>query len=335
MRRRAFTLIEILVVIAIIGVLIGLLIPAVQKVREAANRMSCQNQLKQLALAALQHHDNFKSFPAAMNYLEPLTPTQTVRPVSLFTALLPFVEQDSLYKSFLATDPVLLRNPGMPAAQAVKVFVCPSTHGITNPQKLANGMEVGFTNYGGNAGIRNFPLELGTQDGPFPVKDETPDRTATQVSTSVAMVLDGTSNTLLFGEKRSGDGNWDSWINAPIDPPPPYTLTVFTTYLNWPGLGTFGPAQVTGCGVASLQYGVSKGYVPPPTITGEPAPKIPWSSISADMEIRFGAWGSNHTGVVNFAMMDGSVRTLKNDLPLATLQALSTIQGSELIKDLP
>ncbi len=335
MRRRGFTLIELLVVIAIIGVLIGLLVPAVQKVREAANRMSCGSQIKQIALAALVYHDANKMFPASFSYLDPLAPGQNQRPISLFTAILPYIEQEAVYKSFLATDPALLRNPGGPAAAVVKVLVCPSVYGVSNPQVMAGGFQAGSLSYGGNSGTRNFPLEKGHCDGPFPVLDEADIKITPQSPTRLAMVLDGTSNTLFFGEKRSGDGNWDSWINAPLDPPPPYPITIFQTYLVWAGIGNFGPAQVTGSSEVSLQYGVVKGYVPPPKVEGQPPEKIPYATIQADMEARFGAWGSNHSGVVQFAWMDGSVRPIRIDTGLAPLRAVSTIAGGEVMPELP
>lgn len=336
MARKAFTLIELLVVIAIIGVLIGLLLPAVQKVREAANRMSCQNQLKQLGLATTQFEGNMRVFPAAYSYLDALAPGQSMRPISLFTALLPFLEQDSLYQQFLATNPAQLRIAGGPAAQPVKMFVCPSASGIINPVGTGT-MIAGITNYGGNSGIRNFPLEQGTADGVFPVFDDTLTKTAAQTALSMANVRDGTSNTLLFGEKIGGDGNWDSWGSAMIDPPPPFALSGYASYQVWAGIGQFPPAQVTGSAWSTLNYSVPRAYIPPPPVFGapQPPPKIPWNTIQGDMEARVGAWGSSHTSVVQFGFVDGSVRSLNVNISLAALRAFATVAGGEINENVP
>ena len=336
MVRKAFTLIELLVVIAIIGVLVGLLLPAVQKVREAANRMSCQNQLKQLGLAAMQYEGNSRFFPASMTYMDPLVSGQSLRPISLFTGLLPYFEQDALFQKFLATDPAQLRVSGGPASQVLKLLICPSATGIVNP--IGSGTSIaGVTTYGGNSGICNFPLEKGSMDGPFPVFDDTPEKRAKQSPTSIAQALDGTSNTILFGEKNPGDPNWNSWEQATIDPPPPFALGSFAVYEVWAGIGQFPPAQVTGSAWSTLNYSVPRPYIPPPPVMGvpQPPPKIPWSTIQGDMEARVGAWGSSHTGVVQFAFMDGSVRSIQTATTLPVLRALSTMAGGEINATLP
>src|SRR4051794_36202958 len=131
--RRGFTLIELLVVIAIIGVLIGLLLPAVQKVREAANRLSCQNNLKQLGLALHNYHGALGTFPPARNPFSPPPPLV----YSAQARLLPYVEQDNLAKLIdFTTPPLYFAGATPPSAgtytasiTVIKLLVCPSDIG--------------------------------------------------------------------------------------------------------------------------------------------------------------------------------------------------------------
>src|SRR2546426_483208 len=172
-RRDGFTLIELLVVIAIIAVLIGLLLPAVQKIREAANRMKCSNNMKQLVLATHQAQDTYKRLPPLFNYAnrDPNRPAGWQDPPpyggrfgSIFYHLLNFVEENNLYD--IGTGLVPQGEPqfyatgggGSPGTDApfaalykVPVFVCPSDSTAGSGQLLSpNGTQWGVTNYAAN-----------------------------------------------------------------------------------------------------------------------------------------------------------------------------------------
>src|SRR5262245_18879230 len=126
-RSRGFTLIELLVVIAIIGILVALLLPAVQFAREAARRTQCANQLHQLALATHEFHDVNKKFPPGV-YQMPFAAAPKFRGVTLFVHLLPFYEQEALWQRWDMVDPLNNTVGGRNTLTAIKqpLLVCPS-----------------------------------------------------------------------------------------------------------------------------------------------------------------------------------------------------------------
>ena len=314
--RRAFTLIELLVIIAIIAVLISLLLPAVQRVREAGNRINCLNNLKQVALAAHNFHDSRGRFPPG---LVPVSQNGTplAGRTTLFVELLPFLEQDNLYKRWDFTDyrNNLAGGETATAAQVLRVFHCPSDSleypplvyqaNFVDQWSWGNGTySVGC--YGGNAGTLSFHwLDVPpSRDGVF----------FDHSRVRIADITDGASNTFLFGERSHRDPNFDS-LTLQFDPST-YSLS------SW---GAWGSAawDLTSMGDVTLSAAVPINWqVPPMSDPGD------W-----DWEWqRLCAFGSGHPGGANFAFADGSVRFLSDSTPLAQLQALSTRAGAEVVE---
>ena len=210
-RRRAMTLIEVLVVIAIIGVLIGLLLPAVQKVRSTAERIICTNSLKQIGLAVHTYHDVNGSFPPAIAETFYPKPRDKMQWVSWLARILPFVEQQAVYDNMKAAfaqqgsfpDP-FISPPHSGLGTVLNLYRCPAD-GREYKATYAGGLTVAFTAYLGVNG-----RDLRSLDGLLYWNS----------NVKFLDITDGTSNTLMVGERPpssdlvfgwwyAGAGQWD------------------------------------------------------------------------------------------------------------------------------
>jgi prepilin-type N-terminal cleavage/methylation domain-containing protein/prepilin-type processing-associated H-X9-DG protein len=320
---QAFTLIELLVVIAIIAILLGLLLPAVQKVREAAARMTCANNLKQLALALHGYHDAQERLPGAVEI-------GGSRYTSLFVEILPYIEQNALYQQWDFVTPVTNGTTGRAATQ-VKLYQCPSHPSTEQLVSLGSG-RYALTTYGGNGGTRPFPPALSPVDGVFFTTGPGSQPVPHQRGIKLDAIKDGTSNTLLLGERIIGDSNLDSflgaWAAGIITPAPDPPLQSSAAYAVWaPPPGPNAAGGLLGA-TAPINYRHGSAWSPPvspwPGVPPPPPPPIPWSELGPQWWARLGAYGSFHAQGVNVALADGSVRFLPATTSMMALTALST-----------
>ena len=312
----AVTLIELLVVIAIIAVLMGLLLPAVQKVREAANRIQCQNNLKQLALAAHSFHTTNGVFPIGVRPPVDVGGGRWANGTNLWVEMLPYFEQDALQKQWDYGDfrNNLAGETKATTAQLIPILLCPSdslpdvvVHWV--PAGLYPAWLNGFyamSSYGGNGGRRSATASVETtgpvtQDGIF----------FNGSRVRIAHVTDGTSNTFLFGERYHRDPEHERVVLAFVGVRP-IAMTGF-----WGVASPHGPNAD-----GQLSTPVPINYqVSPLTPAGDP-----WAAAN-----RICAYGSGHPGGANFAFADGSVRFLSDSTPLSTLRALSKRADGEVV----
>ena len=304
--RRGFTLIELLVVIAIIAILIGLLLPAVQKVREAAARMSCSNNLKQLGIAVHSYNDAngrmpFNGDPVANSGCCWNT---GARQYSFLARMLPYIEQDNLFKAGgLGNSPEAV----MGSAQAIalggtflKTFKCPSDTTPDTRTNVANhpgGRVVASTSYkgvsGGNWAWGSFQFNAGgsfgtngldTGNGLFYRSDFRRPLTLGQITGG-----DGLSNTLMIGEDIGAMNIHNAWY-----------------YAN----GANGTCSIP------LNNAMT---------AGQPGFNNPgqWQNVYS--------FRSRHTSGANFCLADGSVRFVNQSIDLATYRAAASWSGGEVL----
>lgn len=312
LQKNGFTLIELLVVIAIIGVLIGLLLPAVQKVRDAAARLQCTNNLKQIGLAMMNYESTYNRFPAG--YLDnmtisPVNATATTNPDPIIgwgwgALILPYLEQESLYKS-ININSIAMNNTSAAVIAfrktVIKGFLCPSDDTGSNTFTISGtggNFELAKSSY---AGI-NGQGELADFDSALGMGMLLRGR-----GVSIAEVTDGLSNTLFVGERSSKSAK----------------QAVGTL----PGVCTW---------VGALPGGDLDGETPALYIlgwTGDPSSPANPNTPEPDGFFHPESITSKHSGGVNFLFCDGSVRFITDSINGQTWVKLGTRQGGEVAGD--
>ncbi len=314
-KRSGFTLVELLVVIAIIGILVALLLPAVQAAREAARRMSCGNNLKQLGLALHNYHDTYKTFPPDAIWhgnLRGTTPNaMTVRNYTWIAMILPYIEQSPLYEQIDFRLPALQElnriqvQNGPAIGLMIPALICPTDVGFNSPPR-----GIGITSYSGNAGWDHHRRKHRDtwRAGPFTFYD----------ASGIKDVRDGTSNTVMLGETtlrgyccrvNSAAPDPDRWrggsgrLRHSNQSVSRSALIATSTHTNWNHIWVLEEQKgdvLQADGNVGPLWGVpwqSPNHIHPPTYYPHYSMNVEWP-----------APGSSHPGGAQFTLADASVR---------------------------
>ncbi len=327
-RRPAFTLVELLVVIAIIGILIALLLPAVQAAREAARRMSCTNNMKQLGLATHNFHDSHKKFPVGWpretcdDY--PSIPSSLFR-WSVLASITPYIEQYAIYDSLNMEIPLFghggntsiygygVHTDNQEAvAQMVDPFLCPSDK--------ARVIEEGFgpTNYKWCRGSGHNLGSNSDADGVFTL----------ETKIRFADITDGTTNTAMFSESTLGPGA-ESGVTEPsgqlTEDNAGEVVVIVASSLDESACSVLGTTAAMNRGGrwadSWVCYTSYDHWLPP----NSEVPDCGWRSHV------WHAARSRHPGGANVTLCDGSVRFVSETVDRATWQALGSRNGGEVL----
>jgi prepilin-type N-terminal cleavage/methylation domain-containing protein/prepilin-type processing-associated H-X9-DG protein len=330
--RRAFTLIELLVVIAIIGILIALLLPAVQKIREAAARLQCQNNLKQIGLAIHNYHDSYNALPPSHNATDGWP-----------AMMLPYIEQGNLYNTYKLGAGYAQGTNQVAITGQVKIFVCPSAPSsrfqITQtPDAYGTSAQLpammGLIDYGAvNQVFDGFYIASG-----LPVPGGYPNTCLgplqPNMPTPITAITDGTSNTIMIAEDAGEPSSYVLGKAVSITRPPGKNI------IKTEGIGTPTPDwgwadpgfaySINGCDptngfiiqhdgpTAGMVSDGGSGFVKP---SGVPV------FINGNNN---GELYSFHTGGANVVFADGSVHFLTAGMSPAAFAALVTARGGEV-----
>jgi prepilin-type N-terminal cleavage/methylation domain-containing protein len=339
-----FTLVELLVVIAIIGVLVALLLPAVQAAREAARRSQCQNNMRQLALGALNYESAKKAFPFGRRQgLKPGAPPGSTDPADYFKQwghlswILPHMEGGNAYNQ-IDYDEATGNSPAR--LISFSVFICP-----TDPEDRMNhdvcsagGMwlNAGRTNYHGNGG--NLPGEL--IDGSTPAMENNNGVYITHLAVEIRQITDGTSHTALYAERVKGDGNKDlieptsDWFR--IAGTGQTADQIYTACSGLNSAGSIGNLQYP-CGGRNWvhgDYATSRyTHVMPPNTKSCTQSAGPLTAIPVNEEGGATTASSQHSGGVNAVWSDGSTHFVRDDVDRLVWSAVGSRDGDETVSD--